>query len=126
MTRSDNGGRGRYSVALVILVLLVMGIAALSLFLGAGGSVRGFGFGVFGTNPQPPRQETLDRSRRAAWDGDYDAALAALDSVIDVRPDETELLEERARVLAWAERWEEAAAALAEATDTADTEADQR
>ncbi|NIQ58774.1 MAG: tetratricopeptide repeat protein, partial [Gammaproteobacteria bacterium] len=75
------------------------------------------------TNPQPPRQETLDRSRRAAWAGDYDAALAALDSVIDVRPDETELLEERARVLAWAERWEEAAAALAEATDTADTEA---
>lgn len=123
MNRSDNGGRGRYSVALVILVFLVMGIAALSLFLGAGGSVRGFGFGVFGTNPQPPRQETLDRGRRAAWAGDYDAALAALDSVIEVRPDESDLLEERARVLAWAERWEEAAAALAEATDTADTEA---
>ncbi|MEJ2504141.1 MAG: tetratricopeptide repeat protein, partial [Gemmatimonadota bacterium] len=123
MSEPRRSRRGRlYSGLLTILIVGVVGVAASALYLTTGGHLFGMTGGVFGLQaPRDSSGDVLARAREAAWAGRFPAAVAGYDSALVAAPDRALALE-RARVLGWAGRHDEAAAALAAVEDPADVE----
>jgi hypothetical protein len=130
--RSQRGGL--YATVMTVVVAAIVATAGSALYITAGGSLFGMGAGAFGLTAGAQTEATaatLQRAREAAWSSRHDAAIAAYDTVVAVRPGDRELALERARVLAWAERYSDAADALgtlppAPADSTADDHGVQR
>lgn len=123
-------GRGRfYSGLLTVIVSAVVALAASALYVTAGGELFGWTGSAFGIrSTEPVWGSVLQRAREAAWRGEHERALVLYDSVLvahtrsaaDDSTDERTIALERAKVLAWGERYGEAADALAEVADPSD------
>lgn len=123
MNEAPQGPRPGYPVPMTALILIVVGVAAASLFVATGGSLLGRGPGIFGIGgDREAVAATLRLARQEARQGEYERALARFDTVVSVLPEDRRLAVERAQVLGWAQRYGEAADALAAVEDPADVE----